>query len=41
MTLITLCGEVIIIMGRVCIGGRVLGDLYRHNDLEIFQHSCE
>jgi len=41
MTLTTLCGEVIIIMGRVCTGGRVLGDRYRHNDLDIFQHSCE
>jgi hypothetical protein len=40
MALITLCGEVII-MGRVCTGGRVLGDLYRDNDLDIFQHSCE
>jgi hypothetical protein len=28
-------------MGRVCAGGHVLGDLYRHNDLDIFQHSCE
>jgi len=40
MALITLCGEVII-MGRVCTGGRVLGDLSRDNDLDIFQHSCE
>jgi hypothetical protein len=28
-------------MGRVCTGGRVLGHLYRHNDLDIFQHSYE
>lgn len=28
-------------MGRVCTGGRVLDDLYRHNNLDVFQHSCE
>lgn len=28
-------------MDRVCTGGRVLGDLYKHNDLDTFQHSCE
>ena len=28
-------------MGRVCTGGRAHGDLYRHNDLDIFQHSYE
>jgi hypothetical protein len=26
-------------MGRVWARGRVLGDLHRHNDLDIFQHS--
>lgn len=30
-----------VIMGRVWARGRVLGDLHRHNDLDIFQHSSD